>query len=83
MYLARESGTVDVANQMIYQFTERFYLISEFPHIGRHRDDLRPGLRSFAIGSYVILYRVEKSGVRILHVIHGSRDIPALLNMRD
>jgi hypothetical protein len=50
------------------------------PHIGRHRDeDLRPGLRSFPVGEYVIIYRVEQKDVLILHVFRGSRGIEALL----
>jgi plasmid stabilization system protein ParE len=49
-------------------------------HIGRRRDeDLRPGLRSFAVRVYVILYRIEKRDVLILHVFRGSRDMEALL----
>ena len=47
--------------------------------MGRRRDeDLRPGLRSFPVGEYVIIYRVEAEDVLILHVIRGSRDIEAL-----
>jgi plasmid stabilization system protein ParE len=39
---------------------------------------LRPGLRSFPVGEYIILYRFEGEDVLILHVMHGSRDIQAL-----
>lgn len=47
--------------------------------MGRSRDeDLRPGLRSFPSGEYVIIYRVEGEDVLILHVARGSRDIEAL-----
>ena len=41
--------------------------------------DLRPGLRSFPVGGYVIIYLVEEQDVLILHVFRGSRDIEALL----
>jgi len=48
--------------------------------MGRRRDhDLRPGLRSFPVGEYVIIYRVEGPDVLILHVMRGSRDIEGLL----
>lgn len=50
------------------------------PQMGRRREeDLRPGLRSFAVGAYVILYRTDAEDVLILRVIRGSRDIGALL----
>jgi toxin ParE1/3/4 len=79
-YVARESGSLEIADRLIDSITERFYLLACHPHIGRHRDeDLRPGLRSFPVGEYVIIYRVEDKDVLILHVIRGSRDIEALL----
>ena len=44
--------------------------------MGRARDeDLRPGVRSVPAGEYVIFYRVREQDVRILHVLHGRRDI--------
>jgi plasmid stabilization system protein ParE len=36
---------------------------------------LRPALRSFPVGQYVIIYRIAGEDVVILHVFHGSRDI--------
>lgn len=61
--------------------TERFWLLARYPHIGPRRDhDLRPGLRSFAVGEYIILYRTQGEDVLILHVFRGSRNIQALLH---
>ena len=48
------------------------------PFIGRTRSDLAPDLRSFPVGSYLIFYRPIQSGVEIVRVLHGSRDIEAL-----
>jgi len=60
----------------------RFFLLTTYPHVGRRRDeDLRPGLRSFPVGEYVIIYRVAGDDVLILRVIRGSRDIAALLRL--
>ena len=79
MHLARESGSVDIATRVVESVTERFWLLARCPRIGRRRDDLRPGLRSLAAGDYIIVHRVmEEEVVLILHVVHGSRDIPAL-----
>jgi toxin ParE1/3/4 len=78
--LAKEGGSIEIADRLIDSITERFYLLACHPHIGRRRDeDLRPGLRSFPVGEYVIIYRVEEEDVLILHVFRGSRDIEALL----
>lgn len=78
-YVAKESGNIEIADRVVDSITERFFLLSTYPHIGRPRDeDLRPGLRSFIAGEYVIVYRVEDEDVLILHVIRASRDIEAL-----
>lgn len=80
LYAARESASIEIANRLIDSITERFWLLAQHPQIGRRRDaDLRPGLRSFSVGAYVIIYRIEGDDVLILHVMRGSRDIAGLL----
>jgi toxin ParE1/3/4 len=79
-YVAKESGDPDRAEHFIASLTERFYLLSANPFIGRSRDDLRPGLRTFPVGQHVIVYRVENEDVVILHVFHGSRDIESFFH---
>jgi plasmid stabilization system protein ParE len=39
---------------------------------------LQPGLRSFPVGEYVIVYRIEDEDVLILHVAHVRRNIEEL-----
>jgi toxin ParE1/3/4 len=42
------------------------------------REDLAPGLRMAALGSYVIFFRVLAGTVRIERVLHGARNLPIL-----
>ena len=78
-YTATESQSIEIAGRLVDFITARFLYLASYPHLGRRRDEgLRPGLRSFPIGEYVIIYRVEAEDVLILHVIRGSRDIEAL-----
>ena len=80
-YVATKSGSMDIADRLVDSITDRFYLLSTHPNIGRARDeDLRPGLRSFPVGEYVIIYRIEHEDVLILRVLRGSRDIVALFH---
>ncbi len=80
-YIAKESGNVEIADRLIDSITVRFFLLARHPNVGRRRDeDLRPGLRSFPVGEYVIIYRVEGEDVMILHVTHGGRDLQALFD---
>jgi toxin ParE1/3/4 len=80
--LPPKSGSMNTADRLVDSITDRFYLLATHPNIGRARDeDLRPRLRSFPVGEYVIIYRVEEGDVLILHVLRGSRDIEALLRL--
>jgi toxin ParE1/3/4 len=74
-YIVKESGNIGAADGVIDAITERFYLLSQHPRMGRARDDLRASLRSFAVGQYVIIYNIDDEDVEILHVFHGRQDI--------
>ena len=77
-HIARDSGSIEIADRLIDSITDRFFLLGNHPNVGRLRDDLRPGLRSFPVGQYVIIYRIDGIDVLILHVVHGRRDIEAM-----
>ena len=78
-YVAAQSGSMNIADRLVGSITNRFLLLASYPNLGRARDaDLRPGLRTFPVGEYVILYRIENEDVVILRVLRGSRNIPAL-----
>ena len=78
-YIATESGSVETADRLIDSLTRRFLLLANHPYIGRARDeDFGVGTRSFAVGNYVIVYRIEGENVLILRVAQGRRDIEAL-----
>jgi toxin ParE1/3/4 len=53
-------------------------MLSRMPENGRSRFDLADGLRSFAVGNYVIFYRPVLDGMQVIRVLHGARDISAL-----
>jgi toxin ParE1/3/4 len=79
VHVAHDSGSIDIATRVIESIVERFWLLARYPHMGRQRDDLRSGLRSFTAGDFVIIHRiVEPSVVLILHVVHGRRDMGAV-----
>jgi plasmid stabilization system protein ParE len=51
LYVAKESGNIEIANSLIDTITERFVVLGSFPRIGRSRtEDLGPGYRSLAVG---------------------------------
>ena len=46
--------------------------------IGEPREEVRPHLRSFSVGNYVIYYQIVGNRVVIVRVLHGARDLGKL-----
>jgi toxin ParE1/3/4 len=46
------------------------------PEIGRERNEIKKGLFSITEQEHIIFYRILKNNIRIVKVIHGSKDIP-------
>ncbi|MDJ1169081.1 type II toxin-antitoxin system RelE/ParE family toxin [Roseofilum sp. BLCC_M154] len=55
--------------------------MAQFPGLGRRRDELCLGARSFPISNYLIFYRASAEGVEILRIVSGYRDLKALFEM--
>lgn len=81
-YIFTESGSETTADRALDFLGERFDVLAEWPRSGRRRDDLRRGYRSYAAGNYVVFYRLRGNTVVIQRVLHGRRDIAALLRER-
>lgn len=74
-YYAATAANIETADRLVDAITARFVLLATHPHLGRRRDDLRPGTRTFSVGEYLLLYRVDGDDVFIQRVVHGNRDI--------
>ena len=71
------------ADTFVDLIDQKFQALSSHPNLGRSRDKIEEGLRSFPVGNYVIFYRVIPAGVEIVRVLHGSRELIAILNSDD
>ena len=79
LYIAKESGSIEIANRLIDTITQRFHTLAQFPYIGHSREeDFGPGYHSLAVGEHVIVYCVENEDALILRVVHGRRQLEAL-----
>ncbi len=76
LYVA-ERGDDSAANRLLDEITSCFAMFARHPEIGGPRDELKRGVRSHAVGNYVIFYRIRESAVVILRVLHGARDVGA------
>lgn len=71
------SDSIRAAEKQIGRIGEIFEMLVENPLAGRERRELRAGLRSFPVGSYVIFYIPLPDGVEIIRVMHGRQDVDA------
>ena len=58
---------------------ERCRLLGEMPRMGTEHPEVRPGLRTFPVGNYLILYREAGVGADIVRVVWGARKWQELL----
>ena len=49
--------------------------ISENPNLEKHADEYKKGLYKYVFGNYLIFYFPIESGIEVVRVIHGMRDI--------
>lgn len=71
------------ANKFVASLLEKMNLLAQSPHIGRARDELRPGLRSFPAGNYIIFYQKVEKGIEVVRVLSAFRDIAPLIKNED
>jgi toxin ParE1/3/4 len=76
-YLDRHASR-NVADSQIRKIEARCAKLGMNPLIGRMRSDLLPELRQVLVNPYIVFYRLNKSDIEILHVLHGRRDLPAV-----
>jgi plasmid stabilization system protein ParE len=80
-YIAADS--VDAADRMVETLFDAFEALAKMPGMGHRREDLTTyPVRFWPVGSYLVIYRTERSFIEIAAVAHGSRDIPTFLQHR-
>ena len=77
-YIADDSLTA--ADRWVDHLDEQFRMLATQPMMGRARDELAPGVRSFPFGRYVVFYVPLTNGIDVVRVLHGARDIDAVFN---
>jgi toxin ParE1/3/4 len=89
VYLAEESGSDDLAFRFLDAAEASFAKLAAMPAMGvarEYRDPELEGVRMWRItgfDDYLIFYRPAESGVEIIRVLHGKRDIESLFGGRD
>jgi len=66
------------ADDFIDLIDAKFQNLSRQPGLGRRREELVGGLRSFPVGRYVIFYLQVQDCLQIVRILHGARDLDAV-----
>jgi toxin ParE1/3/4 len=69
-----ERTSLTIADRVIDEIVERFWLLGEFPEAGRSSGDIARGVKCFPAGQYLIYYGKARRYTEILHIFHDARE---------
>jgi toxin ParE1/3/4 len=72
----------NAAISLVQRLRKRCAVLKERAFLGRLRPELGDGIRCLVEKPYVLLYRVAEDVIEIVAVVHGARDLPAVLRAR-
>jgi toxin ParE1/3/4 len=81
-YFARVAS-VEVADKILHEIDQAAARLADRPHLGRPRDEVKPGLRGVLAQPYTVFYRIADTSVEIVRVLHERRDFPAILKRNE
>ena len=74
---------VNAADKLLDEFFNAFEKLARQPGMGQTRPDLTArDVRFRPTGSYPIVYRQLPATLQIVAILHGARDVPEILSMR-
>lgn len=76
----RDQGSPDAAKRVGKELRRAMRELADMPGMGHLRNDLADEpLRFWAVYSYLIIYRPDAKPLQIIRVLHGARDVEAIL----
>lgn len=75
-YIAKENPAA--AARWLNEVEQTFTLLASYPNVGQSVDDIRPGLRRFCLGNYLIYFESVRGELQIIRVLHGARHMEDL-----
>ena len=78
IWLSIAVDNVTAADGLIDRLETLLQRLLQFPDMGASRDEIRPGVRSFPCGNYLVFYRSMDYGIAVVRVVWGGRDLKAL-----
>lgn len=74
-----EQWGIEQAERYLKSLFACFEDLAENPHLGRQRDEVKAGYRSFPQGRHVVFYLVVPAGIEVIGIVHQSADVDSHL----
>ena len=75
-FIAEDS--IDQADAWIDRLDDKLRLLATQPLMGRSREELALGMRSFPFGRYVLFYVPLDDGIDLVRMLHSARDAESI-----
>lgn len=70
-----EQWGVEQAERYLKSLFACFEDLAENPQLGRQRDEVKAGYRSFPQGRHVVFYVIVPAGIEVIGIVHQSADV--------
>lgn len=78
-YISERSGGPQVCQSFVEEVVRKCESLAKMLfRLGQIRDELRPGLRSYAYGNYIIFFCYREDAMEVIAILEGHRDIEAM-----
>jgi toxin ParE1/3/4 len=67
--------STEKADQHLLKIVAAGTRLAQLPLLGRTRDELIAGMRSFAADPHIIFYHTQNTGIEIVRVLHQHMDV--------
>lgn len=69
---------IEAGESFVDEFERKCKYLTNFPNMGRSYGNIQSGLRGIPLDSYIIPYRTINSGIEIVRVVSGYRNLESL-----
>jgi toxin ParE1/3/4 len=69
---------VRAGEKFFQSFNQKCQQLVSFPNSGKRYEEISSNLKGISLSGYIIFYHTVDDGVKILRVISGRRDLPAI-----
>ena len=74
-----EQWGIEQAERYLKSLFACFEDLAENLHLGRQREEVKAGYRSFPQGRHVVFYLVVPAGIEVIGIVHQSADVDSHL----